>query len=79
MWHGVIGPTTRRAGGRSSSSSLSSSPRNVQSPKPTNAMAAATVIAVVWMAAPTAAPTITETACTSAVARVMPSRTGIAG
>ena len=52
------------------------SPRSVHSPKAMNAIAATIVIGSVGSAAPSAAPMSTDTACTSAVAPVMPISTG---
>ncbi|CAB4732432.1 unannotated protein [freshwater metagenome] len=60
---------------RSRSSSVNRSPRSVQSAKITNATAATTLMGRVGSAAPTAAPMPTDTACTTAVAVVMPAST----
>jgi len=60
------------------SSSVSVSPRRVHAPNPTKATAATSAIQPVGRALPSPYPIATETACTTAVAIVMPSSTGSA-
>ena len=60
------------------SSSVSESPRSVHAPKPKNATAATSAIQPVGSAVPRPWPTATDTACTTAVAIVMPASTGSA-
>ena len=57
---------------RASSSSDNRSPRTVHAPKPRNARPATKATARSGIAAPTAAPTATDSRCTTAVATVIP-------